>query len=202
MVLLSFANEICLILIIEWTSSFLHSHLSHKSAIITSHFHLCMHFLADVWLLSFWQRLWVIFTWKSERESDCFKLDFAYECKHLSKSTIHDITTTIIIKIESISWRFFFYLNFLRDIFLSFCLSFPLHFFKARGKNSNVVQQRKSSCGKKHMKSEQYENLYFFVLPSSIRLTLGEELGFRKQSPGFSTKAIHTGQKPEQWNSK
>jgi hypothetical protein len=36
----------------------------------------------------------------------------------------------------------------------------------------------------------------------SRRLTFGEELGFKKQASGFSTKAIHTGQKPEQWNSR
>jgi hypothetical protein len=39
-----------------------------------------------------------------------------------------------------------------------------------------------------------------FILLS--RLSLGEEIGFRKQGSGFATKAIHTGQKPEQWNSR
>ncbi|KAG5673934.1 hypothetical protein PVAND_003935 [Polypedilum vanderplanki] len=34
------------------------------------------------------------------------------------------------------------------------------------------------------------------------KLTFGEELGFKRQSEGFSTKAIHLGQKPEQWNSR
>jgi hypothetical protein len=34
------------------------------------------------------------------------------------------------------------------------------------------------------------------------RLSLAEEIGFRKQGAGFATKAIHTGQKPEQWNSR
>jgi len=35
-----------------------------------------------------------------------------------------------------------------------------------------------------------------------FRLSLTEELGFRKQSPGFATRAIHIGQSPEQWNSR
>jgi cystathionine gamma-lyase len=40
-------------------------------------------------------------------------------------------------------------------------------------------------------------------LPQEMsQLSLGDELGFRKQEPGFATKAIHTGQKPEQWNSR
>ncbi|KAL7017228.1 hypothetical protein ACKWTF_010294 [Chironomus riparius] len=34
------------------------------------------------------------------------------------------------------------------------------------------------------------------------KLTFGEELGFQKQTPGFATKSIHNGQKPEQWNSR
>lgn len=45
--------------------------------------------------------------------------------------------------------------------------------------------------------------------PSSVRfsliphrLTLTEEMGFRKQPAGFSTKAIHVGQDPDQWNSR
>lgn len=33
-------------------------------------------------------------------------------------------------------------------------------------------------------------------------LTLSEEMGFRKQPAGFSTKAIHVGQSPDQWNSR
>lgn len=40
-------------------------------------------------------------------------------------------------------------------------------------------------------------------LPQEMsQLSLTEERGFRKQEPGFATKAIHTGQKPEQWNSR
>lgn len=41
-----------------------------------------------------------------------------------------------------------------------------------------------------------------FSALSLDRLSLGEEIGFRKQGEGFATKAIHTGQKPEQWNSR
>lgn len=40
------------------------------------------------------------------------------------------------------------------------------------------------------------------ILSASYRLSLGEQLGFLKQEPGFATKAIHTGQAPDQWESR
>jgi hypothetical protein len=30
-------------------------------------------------------------------------------------------------------------------------------------------------------------------------LSFNEKLGFKKQLPGFATKSIHSGSKPEQW---
>lgn len=42
-------------------------------------------------------------------------------------------------------------------------------------------------------------DLSLFSVQSLRRMTLNEIVGFRRQEPGFATKAIHAGQKPELW---